>query len=71
MKIKNEVIACPHCGNSEEFYIHECLKGKIYPRYRFDGGEADNTDLWTHVRSYPQKTAYCGICEKKIGTIEV
>ncbi|MDG4698840.1 hypothetical protein P7V44_21690 [Providencia sp. CRE-3FA-0001] len=33
--------------------------------YRFDGAEADNTDLWTYVRSYPQKTAYCGILRKK------
>ncbi|MDE9544160.1 hypothetical protein [Xenorhabdus bovienii] len=51
MKIKNDIMACPNCGNSEELFVPERLKGKIYPRYRFDGLEADNTQLWHYVRS--------------------
>lgn len=57
---------CPHCGY-DEFYQKQSVKGFIYPRRRFDGGEADNDRLFEHLGlGKMQKTIYCGGCQKKI-----
>lgn len=62
----SELSECPKCGHNE-FYQKQSVKGFIYPRKRFDGGEADNTELYNNMGyGALQKTVYCGACQKAI-----
>ena len=57
---------CPHCGY-DEFYQQQPVKGHIYPRRRFDGGDTENTGLLDSISfGNVQKTVYCGQCQEKI-----
>lgn len=57
---------CPYCGN-DEYYIKLRYSGKGICRYRFDGEEADNEDLYDNVGdTLIGKFAYCAGCDKKI-----
>lgn len=57
---------CPHCG-SDEYYEKQTVKGKIIYRYKFDGSEAENGEMYDgldHRRS--SQFAYCSECHKRL-----
>lgn len=57
---------CPYCG-CEEFYIRQRMTGLSRTIYRFDGGEADNGEMYSGLRvSNTGIYAYCGECNKKL-----
>lgn len=62
----SELTECPWCG-SEEFYTHEYARGQIFFTERFDGGEADNTEMYSLLDfSYGVK-AFCEDCGRYLG----
>lgn len=68
-KIRGGIQKCPYCGY-DEFYVRATVSGSTSVFYRFDGGSGDNTHMWDYVRTKENKTAYCGSCQKRIGTVE-
>lgn len=38
--------------------------------YEFNSDAGDNTHLWNYIQLTDLKTAFCTVCEKKIGQIE-
>jgi hypothetical protein len=70
LKIKGGVTCCPHCGDDEQFYVRLVVSGTTSEFFTFDGGAGDNTHMWDYVKTKNQKTAFCGTCQKRIGTVE-
>lgn len=66
----SELDCCPFCG-SEEFYTKEYGYGTIYYNERFDGKEADNSELFESLsfKNYSGK-AYCRNCNRYLGNKE-
>ena len=62
----DKVEKCPHCG-SDTYYIKETATCKIVHYSKFDGSEADNSEMYdgmTHkLRS---KFAFCKNCDRKL-----
>lgn len=57
---------CPHCG-ADEFYIYQRVAGLIGCRYRFDGDEADNSEMHSGINyGKPQSWVFCGNCQERI-----
>ena len=61
---------CPFCGN-DEFYTNEYVFGSIRYAERFDGEEADNSELYDYLntKNYSSR-AYCKKCGKYLGDRE-
>ncbi|EAT0477620.1 hypothetical protein AB4F40_004461 [Salmonella enterica] len=68
-KLKGDVQKCPHCGY-DEFYVRATVSGTTSIFYRFDGQDGDNTHMWDYVTTTEKKTAFCGNCQKRLGTIQ-
>ena len=61
---------CPYCGYSE-YYVNYRYSGVGIYRYRFDGEEAENEDMYDCLRNTTiGKFAYCCNCHKKIFRIK-
>ena len=57
---------CPYC-KSEEYYTKEYAKGPVTNYARFDGEEADNTDLHEGLAyTLKSKYAWCANCHKRL-----
>lgn len=62
---------CPKCGNEVEFYTKERYKGTCYTRFRTDGKEAENCDLYEYAEhTYKSKFVFCNDCDAKVCKIE-
>lgn len=61
-----ELTCCPFCGN-EEFYTKLQFRGSCWYNERFDGNEADNTEMYDGLLSYGGDKAYCNNCNKYLG----
>ena len=48
MKIDSNITECPYCGY-DEYYIKQYIKGKLSYYKRFDGKEADNSDMYDYL----------------------
>lgn len=65
-----DIAECPYCG-CEEFYVRVRYSGEGAYRYRFDGGDTHNEDMYDCLRyTTIGKFAYCCDCEKKIFRIK-
>ena len=62
----SELTECPFCGN-DEFYINERVKGITEFYQRFDGEQADNTELYEGLEHTDLEGAYCSYCKKYLG----
>lgn len=60
------IFKCPHCGNKEQYYRVARISGKGAVQYRFDGMEADNTNMHDNLSYVEQKKAFCSQCHKEI-----
>ncbi len=69
MKLKSGATSCPHCGNDYSFYVKHTALGSTGYFYGFNGGDVDNTHLWDGIRLKPKKTAYCGECQRSLGSV--
>ena len=65
-----EIKKCPHCGNEEEYYSKDYVKGSTKTNYRFDGKETENGDMYQHLSHNNGKYAYCSSCHKRLFEIE-
>ena len=61
-----EVKACPHCGNDDEFYVVQRYSGQGVYRRCFDGYETDNTGMYDCLDFKVSKRAFCGVCDKPV-----
>ena len=57
---------CPFCGN-DEYYTSQQFKGICNYKERFDGTEADNSDIHDNIVYYGGNKAYCSRCRKYLG----
>lgn len=63
----SELSECPFCGY-DEFYETEYVYGTTRWRSRFDGKEADNSDLYDGLRIKDSSgRIYCDNCNKFLG----
>ena len=60
-----ELDRCPSCGGDEYYFIEKPI-GKIIMRYKFDGSEADNSEMYSNISTKPLKFVYCSLCGVKI-----
>ena len=57
---------CPFCG-SDEFFEKQYAYGTILIRERFDGQEADNSDLYDKLNFRYSGRIYCSQCKRVLG----
>ena len=58
---------CPYCGGNE-FYTKDYVCGVLRYAERFDGTEADNTEMYDYLNMKEGAgRAYCRSCEKYLG----
>lgn len=65
----SEMINCPFCG-SEEYYERMTVKGISFYHSRFDGEEAENTEMYDQLHFYGSGRAYCSECGRYLGNRE-
>lgn len=61
-----EVKACPHCGNDDEFYVIQTYSGRGVYRRGFDGIVTDNSQMYDCLNAKVSKRAYCASCDKPV-----
>ena len=61
---------CPYCG-CEEFFVLQSYSGTCECRFRYDGEEAENGDMYEFA-THKDKTKYahCSDCRKRLFPIE-
>ena len=70
MKTDKNIKKCPYCG-CEEYYRKESYKGTCEFRVRFDGKEADNSDMYDNAEEkLISKYAWCAKCHKRLFKLE-
>lgn len=57
---------CPHCGSDEDYFTKDFAYGNIRSYSRFDGKEADNSEMHEFLKHRMGKIVYCGNCKKRI-----
>lgn len=60
---------CPNCG-SEHYYVKMNFSGSGNFNYRFDGKEADNSEMHDGIRYSYGKFAYCVECNKRLFKVD-
>lgn len=60
---------CPFCG-SEEVYEKRYARGPVWYQLRFDGKEADNTEMYEGLSFECSGRVYCNECNKYLGNID-
>lgn len=67
---KPDIAKCPYCGH-DEYYVHYKYSGVGAYRYRFDGEEAENGDMYDCLKTTViGKFAYCCRCNRRIFRIK-
>ena len=62
----SELTNCPFCG-WKEFFTKDYIYGPSTYYQRFDGLEADNTEMYECTTTEKGVRAYCGNCGKYLG----
>lgn len=62
----SELKFCPFCDN-DVFYTKETVTGTINFNERFDGYEADNTEMYDSLSFTEGVRCYCRNCNKYLG----
>lgn len=63
-----QVRACPHCGNDDEFYVVQRYSGQGVYRRCFDGYTTDNSHMYDCLNTKVSKRAFCGRCDKPVAS---
>lgn len=64
----SDLQCCPFCGN-DEFYIKQYVYGTIRTYEKFDGREADNSEMYETLINKPTtERAYCERCGRFLGS---
>lgn len=67
---ETNIAECPYCGH-DEYYVNYRYSGTGAYRYRFDGEDAENGDMYDCLKgTVIGKFAYCCRCEKRIFRIK-
>lgn len=51
--------------------MYSNVSGKITFHYKFDGSDADNSEMYTGMSHTPQKFVYCANCWQKIARNDI
>lgn len=62
----SDLTRCPFCGN-DEYYTLQQIRGNCNYNERFDGKEADNTNMHDNLVYSGGNKAYCSRCREYIG----
>lgn len=65
----SELKCCPFCG-CEEYYEKQYVRGTIEYISRFDGEEADNSELYEGLLYDCSGRVYCVDCGRYLGNIQ-
>lgn len=68
--MKAPISECPHCGDSEGYFVKVYLSGRSHTRYTWDGEYGDNEDMYDSLNAKVGKYAYCTDCEKRLFRME-
>lgn len=70
MSISKDIKRCPYCG-CEEYYIKQSYSGTCNFYMRFDGKEADNTQMYDGSQfKNTSKYAWCSECNRRLFKID-
>lgn len=62
---------CPKCGNEIEFYTKHRISGISVCRFRTDGEDAENGDMYEGLDvRFASKFVFCEDCNAKVCKIE-
>jgi uncharacterized protein with PIN domain len=62
--------ACPKCGNDESYYVEQRVTGKINFYINYDGTEAENSEMYEHLKHKTLKYGYCSNCNKRLFKVD-
>ena len=63
-----QVRACPHCGNDDQFYVVHRYSGQGEYRRCFDGSSGDNNDMYNCLAVKVSKRAFCDRCDEPVAS---
>lgn len=66
----SELEACPFCGGME-YFERRCTHGSVTYFWRFDGKEADNTNMYANLVYSGGQRVWCASCGKLLGDQEL
>ncbi len=71
MKKKNisDFIACPYCGNDNEYYTKDYVRGTVHWNHSFNGSIGNNSETMDMLPVKQGKVAYCTDCDRKLANI--
>lgn len=62
---------CKKCGNELEFYTKERYKGYCENRFRTDGKDAENYNMYDSAEHrFVSKFVFCDVCHARVCTID-
>jgi hypothetical protein len=65
-----QITCCPKC-ESDVFYVEVVVSGRSsWRRSLVTGENDDNTEFWQHFDTKELKTAFCGNCSEKLGSVK-
>lgn len=64
-----ELRCCPFCGG-EEFIEKRWAAGPIWYCMRFDGKEADNSEMYSMLTHKGSGRVYCADCDRYLGNMD-
>lgn len=62
----DDLTCCPFCGHGE-YYEMQRIAGAVCFRMRYDGNEADNSEMYNDTNTTGSGRVYCSNCYKYIG----
>lgn len=62
----SDLKCCPFCG-SEEFCEKRYARGPVRYYLRFDGKEADNSEMYSSLSYGGSDRVYCAECDRYLG----
>ncbi|WP_185345856.1 hypothetical protein [Listeria booriae] len=63
---KAPISECPHCESKFGYYEKIQISGRSRWYHKFDGKEADNTDVYQDTKFKYSKYTYCADCDKRL-----
>lgn len=64
-----ELSCCPFCG-CEEFFEKRWASGPVWYSMRFDGGEGDNSEMYSALTYRGTGRVYCVECDRYLGNVD-
>lgn len=66
----SDLTECPFCGG-KEYYTKGYIQGPCYYNERFDGEEAENSEMYDSTTFTAGARAYCTDCKSYLGNLTI